>query len=82
MTRWTRSRSSIYRLAEPARRRAMAVALALLGAAVVVQTWHRPDLPAYYGQSAFADLGPATLLAALAVVVALAALARLRAQPA
>jgi hypothetical protein len=49
---------------------------------VVVQTWHRPDLPAYYGQSAFADLGPATLLAALAVVVALAALARLRAQPA
>jgi cytochrome bd-type quinol oxidase subunit 2 len=69
---------ALRRLAEPARRRAMAAALALLGGVAVVQAWNRPDLPAEYGQSAFADLGTATFLAALAALVALAAIVRTR----
>jgi hypothetical protein len=70
--------SALRRLAEPARRRAMAAALALLGGVSVLQVVLRPDLPAEYAQSAFADLATATFLAALAVLVALAALVRLR----
>jgi cytochrome bd-type quinol oxidase subunit 2 len=66
------------RLREPARRRTMAAVLVLLGGAAVTQAWHRPDLPAEYAQSAFADLGTATFLAALAVLVALASFVRLR----
>jgi hypothetical protein len=70
--------TGLRRLAEPARRRAMAAALVLLGGAAVPQVVLRPDLPAEYAQSAFADLGRATFLATLAVLVALAALVRLR----
>lgn len=55
----------------------MGAALALFGAVAVIQAW-RPDLHAEFGQGAFADLGTATFLAALAVLVALAALVRLR----
>ena len=68
---------ALRRLAQPARRRVLAAALALLGAVVVLQVVLRPDLPAEYAQSAFADLGTATFLATLAVLVALAALVRL-----
>jgi hypothetical protein len=66
------------RLGEPAGRRAMAAVLVLLGGAAVLQVVLRPDLPAEYAQSAFADLGTATFLAALAVLVSLSALVRLR----
>jgi cytochrome bd-type quinol oxidase subunit 2 len=66
------------RLGGPARRRTMAAVLAVLGCVAVARAWHRPDLPAEYGQSAFADLGTATFLAALAVLMALASLVRLR----
>jgi hypothetical protein len=69
---------ALRRLADPARRRALAAMLALLGGVVVLQVALRPDLPAQYAQSALADLGPATFLAALAVLVALVALGRLR----
>jgi len=65
-------------LSESARQCAMAVALALLAGAAVLQTVLRPDLPAEYAQSAWQDLGTATFLAALAMLVALAALVRLR----
>jgi asparagine N-glycosylation enzyme membrane subunit Stt3 len=69
------------RLLPDTRRRALGGIQASLGAIVVAQTWHRPDLPAEYGQSAFADLGAATFLAALAIPLALAALLPRRAKP-
>jgi cytochrome bd-type quinol oxidase subunit 2 len=71
---------ALRRLSEPARQRAMAAALALLAGAAVLQTALRPDLRAEYAQSAWQDLGTATFLAALAVLVALAALVRMRPQ--
>jgi hypothetical protein len=69
---------ALRRLDEPGRRYVMAAALAFLAGAAVVQAAVRPDLPAEYAQSAFADLGTAAFLAALAMLVALAALVRLR----
>jgi hypothetical protein len=70
------------RLRPPARRRVIGAALGLLCAVAVGQTWHRPDLPAEYGRSALADLGPATYIAALGLLTALAALWRVRSCPA
>ena len=57
-----------------ARRQALGVALAILSAVSVAQAWQRPDLPAEYARSAFADLGPATFMAALGLILALAAM--------
>jgi hypothetical protein len=68
------------RLDHETRRRALGVFLAALGALVVAQTWQRPDLPAEYGQSAFADLGAAAFIAALAIPLAFASLAPARAR--
>lgn len=64
------------RLSPPARRRALGGALVILGAVAVAQAWQRPDLPAEYGRSAFADLGTATFIAAAGLLLALAALVR------
>jgi hypothetical protein len=60
------------RLGHETRRRALGTLLASLGALVVAQIWQRPDLPAEYGQSAFADLGAAAFIAALAIPLAFA----------
>jgi hypothetical protein len=54
----------------------LAGALAFASAGCIVATWARPDLPAEYGQSAFADLGPAVFVSGLAALLALAAVAR------
>jgi hypothetical protein len=70
------------RLAPGTRRRALSVCLVLPAAVAIAQSWLRPDLETDtprsftegYAQSAFADLGSATLLASLALVLALAAL--------
>lgn len=64
------------RLGPLARKRALGAALAALAAACVAQTWMRPDLPAEYGRSAFADLGAAAFMTAAACVLALAAVRR------
>jgi hypothetical protein len=69
------------RVGPVARRRALGGAMVLLCASVVGQAWHRPNLPAEYGRSALADLGPATYIAALGLLTALAALWRLRPGP-
>ena len=65
-------------LSEAARRRALAAALVVLGSIAVVRTLIRPDFPGGYADGALADLRTATFLAAAAVLVALAALVRLR----
>jgi hypothetical protein len=51
----------------------LAGALACVSLATVVVTWDRPDLAAEYGQSAFADLGPAVFVTGLAALLALLA---------
>lgn len=61
------------RMAPHARPRALAGALLVLGAFSIGQAWHRPDLPAEYAQSAFADLGTATFITVAGVALALAA---------
>ena len=66
--------TALARLGHETRRRALGMILASLGALVVAQTVQRPDLPAEYGQSAFADLGAAAFIAALAIPLALGAL--------
>ena len=68
------------RMAPHARPRALAGALLVLGALSIIQAWHRPDLPAEYAQSAFADLGTATFITAAGVALALAAAVRARPQ--
>ena len=55
------------------RRRALGATLALLSAFTVAKTYARPDLPAEYAQSAFADLEAATFVAAAGLLLALAA---------
>jgi hypothetical protein len=69
------------RLASQIRRRLLSLVVAGLAAATVAKSWMRPDVPAEYANSAFADLGTAALLAALAVPLALAALWPARRQP-
>ena len=69
------------RLSPDTRRRALSMILASLGAVAVTQSWLRPDLPAEYGQSAFADLGTAAFLAAIAMLLALGALMPRHAKP-
>jgi len=64
-------------LSPPARRRALGRALVILGAVAVAQAWQRPELPAEYRRSAFADLEPATFIAAAGLLLALAALWRM-----
>jgi hypothetical protein len=66
------------RLPQPARPRALAAALVLLSATAVVQVWHRPDLPAEYGRSAFADLGAGAFVAVLGLLLAAIATWRMR----
>jgi hypothetical protein len=61
-----------------ARQRALGAALLLLAAVAVAQAWHRPDLPAEYARSAFADLGTATFLTAAGAALALIAMLRAR----
>jgi hypothetical protein len=69
-------------LAAESRRRVLSISLALAAAVAIGESWLRPELDTDiprsftdgYAQSAFADLGLAALLAALAVVFALAAL--------
>jgi hypothetical protein len=72
---------ALSRLSSPGRRRALGVVLAALAAIAVAKSLSRPDLPAEYAQSAFADLGAAALLAALSVPLALAALWPARPKP-
>jgi hypothetical protein len=55
------------------RRRALGAALAVMSAVTIVQTWTRPDLPAEYGQSAFADLEAAAFITMAGLLLALAA---------
>jgi hypothetical protein len=69
------------RLSPDTRRRALSMILASLGAVAVAQSWLRLDLPAEYGQSAFADLGTAAFLAAIAMLLALGALMPRHAKP-
>jgi hypothetical protein len=69
------------RLRPSARPRALAAALVLLSATAVVQAWHRPDLPAEYGRSAFADLGAGAFVAALGLLLAAVAAWRMRPRP-
>lgn len=69
------------RLRPSARPRALAGALVLLSATAVVQVWHRPDLPAEYGRSAFADLGAGAFVATLGLVLAAIATWRMRTRP-
>ena len=66
--------SSAGGLRPTARRQALGVALVILSAVSVAQAWQRPDLPAEYARSAFADLGPATFMAAMGLILALAAM--------
>jgi hypothetical protein len=66
--------TALSRLTPQTRRRVLGMVLAALGAIAVAKSLIRPDLPAEYAQSAFADLGAAALLAAVAVPLALAAL--------
>ena len=68
------------RLTPQARSRVLGGALAILGVIVVAQTYSRPDLPPEYGQSAFADLGPAAFITAAGLLLASAALWRSRRQ--
>jgi hypothetical protein len=76
-------------LAAEARRRALSICLALPAAVAIAQSWLRPSLGTGtprsftdgYAQTAFADLGSATLLASVALVLALAALWPARRQP-
>ncbi len=76
-----------------ARQRALAGALLLLGTVSIAQAWSRPDLPVVwqpqpwprdlvpvYSQSAFADLGTASFVAGLGLVLVVAALWRTRGQ--
>lgn len=63
------------KLERPVRRTATGVALAGLGAVVVVRVWARPELPGY-AQSALADLRPAAFIAAAGTILALTALWR------
>ena len=72
---------ALSRLSASGRRRALGVVLAALAAIAVAKSFSRPDLPAEYAQSAFADLGAAALLAALSVPLALAALWPTRPKP-
>jgi hypothetical protein len=72
---------ALIRLSAPGRRRALGVVLAALAAIAVPRSLSRPDLPAEYAQSAFADQGAAALLAALSVPLALAALWQARPKP-
>ena len=67
---------ALYRLPEPARRRALAAGLVVAGAVAVTLTWARPDLRAPYGRSAFADLGAAVFVTAAAMLLALVASGR------
>ena len=73
---------ALERLNPPGRHSALAAALAILGTVAVAQAWQRPDLAAEYGRSAYADLGPATFVAALGLLLAMAALWRTRPQAA
>ena len=68
-------------LAPEARRRVLSLALAGLAAVAVASSLSRPELPADYAQSAFADLGGAALLVALSVPLAIAALWPARPKP-
>jgi hypothetical protein len=65
--------AALSRLSEPARRRVLAAGLFAAGAVAVALTWARPDTPAPYGQSAFADLGAAVFVTATGMLLALAA---------
>jgi hypothetical protein len=69
---------ALSRLSEPARRRALAAGLFAAGAVAVTLTWARPDTPAPYGRSAFADLGAAVFVTATGMLLAVAASLRAR----
>jgi hypothetical protein len=64
------------RLPRDARRRALAGGLVAAGAVAVTLTWARPDTPAPYGRSAFADLGAAVFVTAAGMLLALVASGR------
>jgi hypothetical protein len=59
-----------------ARRPASAAGLLAAGAVALTAVWTRPNLPADYGRSAFADLGAGAFVTALSMLVALAACGR------
>ena len=63
-------------LSSTARRRALAAGLFAAGAVSVALTWARPDTPAPYGRSAFADLGAAVFVTAAGMLLALVASGR------
>lgn len=65
---------ALERLRPAARRHALGAVLVILSAVSIAQAWHRPDLPAEYARSAFADLGPATFMAATGLILVLAAM--------
>jgi hypothetical protein len=60
-------------LPRPARRPALAAGLFAAGAIAVGLTWARPDLPAEYGRSAFADLGAGIFVTTASMLLALVA---------
>jgi hypothetical protein len=64
-----------------ARRRALAAGLFAAGAVAIILTWARPDTPAPYGQSAFADLGAAVFVTAAGMLLALVASRRPESRP-
>jgi hypothetical protein len=66
------------RLAPRTRPHALGAALVLLTGAVVAVTLRRPDLPAEYSRSAFADLQPGAFVAGLGLLMGVAALVRMR----
>jgi peptidoglycan/LPS O-acetylase OafA/YrhL len=67
---------ALSRLPRDVRRRALAGGLFAAGAVAVTLTWARPDTPAPYGRSAFADLGAAVFVTAAGMLLALVASSR------
>jgi hypothetical protein len=68
--------TALSRLPASSRRRALAAGLVAAGAVAVTLTWARPDTPAPYGRSAFADLGAAVFVTAVGMLLALVATRR------
>jgi hypothetical protein len=72
--------TALRRMAPEMRRRVLSAVLAVAAAIAVAQSLLRPEVPSY-AQSAFADLGTAAFLTALAIPLALAALVPRRVKP-
>jgi hypothetical protein len=68
--------TALARMRPAVRTRALAAGLAAACALAVALSWTRPDLPAEYGRSAFADLGAAAFVTGVAMLLAVAASAR------